>query len=48
MLSESFKCFFAVTVSDGPTDLALLSHIDAKVAICKSCEEAPPANLKIV
>lgn len=39
MLSESFKCFFAVTVLDlGPIGLALLAHIYSKYAICKSCE----------
>ena len=42
MISESFKCFFAVTVLDGSNiDLTLLSHIYAKVAICKSCERPP-------
>ena len=42
MISESFKCFFAVTVLDGSNiDLALLAHIYAKVAICKSCERPP-------
>ena len=42
MSSESFKCFFAITVLDGSNiDLTLLSHIYAKVAICKSCERPP-------
>lgn len=39
MFSESFKYFFAVTVLDRSNwDLALLAHIYAKIAICKSCE----------
>ena len=47
MSSESFKCFFAITVLDGSNfDLTLLSHIYAKVAICKSCER-PPNQLPI-
>ena len=41
MLSESFKCFFAVTVLDKSNqNLALLAHIYGKVAICKSCERS--------
>jgi hypothetical protein len=47
MSSESFKCFFAITVLDESNiDLTLLSHIYAKVAICKSCER-PPNRLPI-
>ena len=41
MFSESFKYFFAVTVLDESNQiLALLAHIYAKVAICKSCERS--------